>query len=186
MTNDDLDGIFDHLDPKDFNVTTTAFSERPLARPDDRFETFLEDRLAGVREAFVAAQGELNSIATLANLSIERSFGPHRDEMLGDYINRLQREAELMQARWLFISIRTNVGSMLVTDERPRVDDPKLLEKAPLLTEAVYWYAERLDDDECPRKHGYFTIEGVQLGQMTEGEISQPVGSYGRILQSLR
>lgn len=184
--NDDFDGIFDHLNPEDFSSTTTAVHEQPAQEQLPPFDAFVSRQLTAVRYAFAAADGAINSVATLANGRLERMFAPQDDETLGQYIDRLAREARLMDARWLFISAKTDVGSILQSDAEDPVaaDDTDAIavaENMGTVKEAVFWYAERVD--EPLTRTGFLTIVGLHLGDLFESELAQPVRSYGRILK---
>jgi hypothetical protein len=185
---DNLTGIFDHLDPGDFERTSSAVHEesrRKLA--DTEFDQFVQTQLRAVRHAFAGADGRMNPIAILTSPTVERMFAPEDDETMGQYIDRLAREAHLIGANWLFISHRTSVGILMTPEgaDVPVADDPKMMAEAVArgeAQEAVYWYAENCSATETLRRHGFLTIVGTHLGQLVEGEADQKVKLFGRIL----
>jgi hypothetical protein len=181
---DNLNGIFNHLSPADFNQITSAIhAEVQPAPPIDPFAQFVHEQLVAVRYAFAAADGAINPVATLTSSSVQRFFAPEDDESLNQYAARLAREARVVQARWLFISRKTEVGTF-VGKEAVAADDPVALATAReqgQTMEAVYWYAERLDG-EPTRRHGFLMIVGNHLGELVEVEAAQVVNLIGGIL----
>jgi hypothetical protein len=182
---DHLSGVFDHLDPADFDRTSSAvYEERRPRHPADEFDQFVQAQLTAVRYAFASADGDINPVASLASPTVERMFAPEDDELMRNYIDRLAREARTIGARWLFISKRTQVGTV-ITDEDVRSDSPEAMRLAAeqgQTQEAVYWYAEQRQDTDVERRHGYLTIVGNHLGELVEFPIDDAPNGFSRIL----
>lgn len=180
---DQFTGIFDDLTPEDFTRrTTSAVTE--LDRIERSFDDFIADMLRAVRFAFASASGEIDPLATLAGGHVERVFAPDDDETVGNFIDRLAREAKVLDAEWLFIYKRTVVGTFQ-SDDGGSVDGPDAMQSAldaGTTQEAIYWYAEDRSSGESERRHGFLTIVGNHLGDQVEGNSVQTVRAFTRIL----
>jgi len=185
---DEFSGIFDHLDPEDFTLTTSAVDE--VSRENkgiDAFNAFVDEQLRAVRMAYKAAEGVINPIAILASPAKQRMFTPEADEDMGQYVKRLNREAKAMGATWVFISRKTLVGSRMVSPDQLRdVNDPDEVQKAiedGLLVTGLIWFAERREGDERHRRHGVIESNANhQLKEPSEGSEEQALPLFDRIL----
>lgn len=184
--NDEYNGIFDHLNPDDFVRETSAVDEVPRVNVGvEKFNQFVDEQLRAVRFAYLASDGQINPIAVVASPTVQRMFAPDDDETLGQYLQRLHREANLIGARWLFISKQTLVGSQETPASQMKdVNDPESVGDESALTEGVYWYAERREGDERHHRHGIIPeLAGRNvLGEMTEGPQEQTVPMFAKIL----
>lgn len=181
---DEFTGIFDDLNPDDFTRATSAIAEMPRT---ETFADFVDDQLRAVRFAFASASGQIDPLATLASRSTERVFSADDDESLGQYVQRLRREAQGIQAEWLFIFKKTIVGTFARGDESTASDSAEAMQEAlndGTTMEAVYWYAEDHSGSEPARRHGFLTIVGNHLGDMIEGDAEQTVNLFNGILGS--
>lgn len=180
---DNIEGIFDDLSPEDFARKTSAVMEDARTQEDRTFDDFINDQLRAVRYAFASADGQVNPLATLANDRIERVFSADDDELLKDFVARLNREAQDMHATWLFIFRTTTVG-VFASDTALDADSPeaKLAVEAEAKHEAIYWYAEDRNSEVTWRRHGFLTIEDNRLGEVFEGNSMQKMALFGNIL----
>lgn len=176
---DDITGIFDHLDPADFDQPTSALQE--VQRAGDRqvsIDEFVDSKLTAVRFAFSASAGKLNPMAFLANPSIERLFGPQPDETLGEMAKRLQREARIIDATQLFFCQITEVGTLIDERNDLAADSTEAMEIARAMSTVkpgVFWYAEDISGDHPIRHTGFLAISGAALGDAFTSETGQPV-----------
>lgn len=177
---DNLSGIFDHLNPSDFERATSAVVEEEPSLAT--FDAFIDAQIRAIRYAFAASDGDLNPLTTVSSASIERVYAADDDETLGQYIERVAREARAILATRMFTFKRTIVGTF--DDDEQHVSDSKEAMQRALdagtTREAVYWYAE--DSATNSVRHGYITIEGIAtLGEVFEGQ-PQRNQLFGRVL----
>jgi hypothetical protein len=182
---DEYTGIFDHLTPADFEITSSAVAEAPNG--DRSFDDFVDDQLRALRYAFAAATGQVDPLCTLASPNVERVFAPDDDETLGQYIKRLNREARNLAADWVFIFQRTIVGEWVgPADEAPSPDSNSAMELAranDAIREGVYWHAEDRSGDSPVRRHGYVAISSDnQLGDVFEANPAQATSPFAWVL----
>jgi hypothetical protein len=191
--NDDLTGIFDNATVLDFTKTkSSAFSE--LFYPDaqypngqvgvEAFNAFVAEQLRATGYAFHASDGQINPIGVLGNETMRRAFSPDDDEILGQYLQRLGREARAMQATWFFISQITPTGWFAEQESQPEATSAEAVAAAggaSAMTNNIYWYAERREDDQ-EHRHGIIEIlPSNRLGRAMEA-ISQSMTIYGQVL----
>lgn len=191
---DDLTGVFDDLTPEDFSVVTTAFHSTDY--PDQQypegqvgeaaFEVFVAECLRATQYAFTASDGQINPIGLLGNRHLRRSFAPDNDEIVGQYIARLAREARLMRATWFFIS-QIVPTAWFSSDTLHPSDSAEGAQEAVEQGEThhsnVYWYAERVEGTDSQRRHGIIQIlESGKLGDLMEGIPEQRVSIYAPVL----
>jgi len=184
---DDLSGIFDHLSPDDFAITSAVDESARTNRGAAAFNSFVDEQLRAIRLAYTAAEGEINPIAILASPESQRLFKPDDDENMNEYVARLNREAKAMGATWVFISRKTLVASHMVDpDDVHDVNDEEAVAdaiKKGLLKTGLVWFAERREGDERHRRHGVIEAgPNHQLGLPTEGSEGQPIPIFDRIL----
>lgn len=188
---DEFDGIFDHLTIEDFITSTTAVEEVLRSNQGlEAFTAFVEEQLRTVRTAWVASETWMQPIALLANHEKQRVFTPDDDESLGDFVNRLSREARSMEAIWSFVAKRTYVADlgMARTSELGDVSseaDPDAWERAVAEGVAelgVLWYAERNEGTERHHRHGQMVDSNGRLGPLIEGSPNQTLDLFARIL----
>jgi len=184
---DDLTGIFDHLTPDDFKVTTSAISTLNLSNPRTMDE-FIKRGINSVRTAFSLTNGELDPMGILASQTIERTFTPEEDETLGQYIDRLAREARHISAGYAFVALVTLVGTYR-SDANLNANSEeavKAAEDAGTLTQGVYWFAEKRDASGRAARQGYLVITAPgKLGDSIESEARQE-SKLSRILSGVQ
>jgi len=181
---DEYDGIFDDASVEDFLRESSAKSEVP--RTNDRLDTFnqfVEEQLRAVRTAWIAAETYMQPLALVANQEKQRIFIPDDDETLGQFVDRMHREAKAMDATWTFIAQRTLVGSSY----GPPVDvsDDEAVNEAikeGLLHLGLLWYAEQRDEGNRYHRHGQMVDDNGTLGPLKEGAASQSLPLFERIL----
>jgi hypothetical protein len=179
---DDITGIFDHLTPEDFFDPDTSAQRIPLD-PTCSFDTFVMEQLTLLRYAFAASDGHINPITVLANDHFAIVYQANDDENLGQYITRMNGEAQKIGARWTFFYKRTLIARQAPGNDI-NVGDASLMSQALKsgdTQEAVYWYAARNDDDDPPMRHGYAAIDDAKLGEVSEGP-QQPNDLLNKIL----
>jgi hypothetical protein len=167
---DEFAGIFDHLTPADFERKTSAVAEDKPA--SDTFDRFVEDQIRSLRYAFAGSDGNLFPLTTIASATVERVYAADDDETLGQYVDRVAREARLISATRVFTFKKTVVGTFQ-SDEEQRSDSQEAMQEAldaGTTQEAVYWYAEERDGNQFEVRHGFVVIEGLAtLGANFEG-----------------
>lgn len=174
---DDLTGIFDNLTPEDFL--------EPLKKGVVAFDAFVKEQIKGVRMAWLAAEGNINSVAIFADPSNEWTFTPTEDENLGEYVERLREAGKTLNATWFFISRKTQVGAIaLDTKDIKSADDPDLVNSmTEIMGEGIFYYAERLEDGVRDVRLGMMRADGNELGRVVEGNAQvQGVGIFHHIL----
>lgn len=185
---DELDGIFDDLKPEDFFLETSAIEEvSRTSKGAEMFSAFVDEQLRAIRLAYAASQGQVNPIAILANTERQRVFSPEDDENMGQYTSRLNREAKLMGATWVFISRKTLVAAHHVSpDQIHDTNDPEAVAQAiadGVLKTGLIWFSERRENGERHRRHGIIeALPNHNLGQPVEGDSSQAIPIFDRIL----
>jgi hypothetical protein len=186
---DQYEGIFNDATVEDFLRETSARVEMPQSGQGiDAFNRFVDQQLRAVRMAWIAAETYMQPLAVIANGQQERIFIPDDDETMGQFVERMHREALAMEATWAFISKRTMVANLgVATDTGYDVDvtDPEQWEKAVaagIVRLGVVWYAERREGDERHHRHGQMQDEEGTLGEMSEGSSSQALPLFATIL----
>lgn len=175
--NDELSGIFDNITPADF----APFKGR-LA-----FDQFVTKNLEMTRMAWLAADGQINPVAVLATAEKSWAFAPTDDETLGEYVERVRGEAKKLGATWLYISRKTLVGTFKVDpSDAPDATNPEAIQEAiekGLMSEGLFYYAERLEDGERDCRHGMMRAQDNELGELIEGNpYHQSVSFFANIL----
>lgn len=174
---DELAGIFDDLSPEDFSPNRGRVA----------FDKFVDRHVQIVRMAYLASEGNINPVAILATDTEEHEFTPTQEETLGEYVARLHDEAEGVGAKWLFISRKTLVGSLSIpASEMFDLSDPEQVQAAiekGLMSEGVFYYAERTEGAERQRRHGMMRADGNRLAMQVEGDSEhQSVDFFSSIL----
>lgn len=194
MTDDELTGIFDDLEPDDFNVKTTARIETHLPDAPHRgasaFKQFVEHNIEVVRSSSLAAGGgDINPVAILSSASTQWMFSPVEGETMGDYVQRLHQEAAALGATWVFISRQTMVGSAMIDDEDvPDAADPVAVEEAlkrGTMSKGVVFFAQRHEGDEWEHSHGMMLLADGGLGPAIYGSQEQKMDFFAQILEGL-
>ena len=148
----------------------------------------IDEQLRAVRTAWIAAETYMQPLAIVANESKQRIFIPDDDETLGQFSERMHREAVGMKAIWTFVAVRTmvaNLGDPEPVEQDIDVDDPDEWEKAVaagLVQLGVAWYAERREGKVRQRRHGQMQDEDGVLGDLVEGAGNQNHRLFSRIL----
>lgn len=191
---DNLRGIFDNLTPDMFITETSAIDESEgVYRGSVAFNASVDERLRGIRAAFATSYGQVNPLAVLTNATTQRVFTPQQDENLGQFLERLKREARSMGAHWFFLAKKNVVAvvweELEDTDERHDVTSKasELMAKAAGVEPEVgiLWYAESREGNERVHRHGALRIEGNKLGEATEGDGQQTHGVFSLILDAV-
>lgn len=189
-SNDDWkwEGIFDDLTPEMFALETSAVLESSGEFAGrEAFDTAVDEQLRNVQSAFAASGGKINPIAVLFSATMQRNFTPDRDENLGQFLERLQREARVMGARWLFIakeSVFQNYDHE-EGDEKPDPSSAGALSRADAagsgLKAGILWYAE-YREGEGGRRLGTMTASGNRITESVEGDEEQRIAVFSLIL----
>lgn len=176
MTDDQIpEGFFDHLSPQDFVRETSA---RHVAVVDEQpFDTFVDNSLEALRLAFHAADGMPNPVAVLISRDGRRIFAPDDDETLGQYIDRLSREAKKYKAHTLFTAWLTE-GGTYEGDTQHDVGSDEGIEQVTDLQQVLYWYAQH----KRVIRHGIMTIEGGDTRDVIEAPGQHAAHVYRQIL----
>jgi hypothetical protein len=184
---DEFTGIFDDLTPEDFELSTSAFADVHWDQEggEKAFNEFVATQITTLRTTFSAAEGRIQSLAVLANPNRMRSFLPEDDENLGQYLERLGREAEKMRATWFFISRVTMVGSVTSVDPIMFDAGDHQAESAPKVERGVIWFAARREYDGRGHRQGIMTAVGNHLGKMIEGTPDQTFGIFEVVLDKV-
>lgn len=169
------EGFFSHLSPADFDRDSSA---RHVAVLDQvPFDDFVEANLESLRFAYHAADGNPNPVAIMMCLDGRRIFTPDDDETLGQYIDRLSREAKRHGAIRLFTAWLTEGGTY--EGDEATVDSPEALaaaEASGAMQIVLYWFAQ--DGRRNPAiRHGIMAIDSGNTGPVHEaaGEHAAPV-----------
>lgn len=186
---DEYDGIFNDATVADFMRETSARVEMAqTGHGVDDFNRFVDEQLRAVRMAWIAAETYMQPLAVIANGSQERIFIPDDDETMGQFVERMHREATAMEATWAFVAKRSMVaslGSAVDVDQDIDVTDPEEWEKAiadGIVRLGVVWYAERREGDERHHRHGQMQDEDGTLGATREGAQNQAIPLFASIL----
>lgn len=187
MGNDDeLTGIFDDLKPEDFFGSTVG------AAHVEPFSNFVDRMVETVRTAYLAAGGQVDSLAVLATGEREWSYVPNDEESLGDYLERLRLEAKRLSATRLFVIRRTMVGSQEIPAEDAEKGEVFDVGHAQRIAEAVedgrmvegvFYYASCSEGAKVTR-YGIMRSSGARLSEPVEAEVQQAVTHYDSILGS--
>lgn len=181
---DEFEGIFDDLSPEDFNRESSARSIKTVKKPKS-FDDFVQHWLDATRLAFHAADGRMDPTAVMMDSNSRRIiFSPDDDETLGQYIDRLQREARTLGATWFFTTVLTQ-GGTYQTDEGRIIGDPEALEEAreqDALKPCIYWYAERRDGANDEIRHGIIGIDAGDTGEVFEAPSEHASPIYRKVL----
>jgi len=183
MDNDEFSGIFDELEPDDFAGLFSTDVQTPNVG-EDAFAEFVERHIESTRFAFLAADGEINPIAVLANATTCWLHTPEDHESLGDYLTRLAKEARRVEATWFFFVRKTKVG--LGDDTTENMFDPKMLKKAKKngqMVDGVFYYASRHEGVDQENRRGIMRAHGNRLGELVEGAPEQEVPVFDEILE---
>lgn len=188
--NNEYEGIFEDATVADFMRKTSAKID--LARTDrqglDAFNLFVDEQLRAVRMAWIAAETYMQPLVLLVNHHQQRVFTADDDETVGQFFDRMHREAVAMEATWLFVAKRTMVGylgSALDVEQDVDVTDPEEYERAVvagIVRLGVMWYAERREGNERHHRHGQMQDEEGTLGEMREGARNQAAPMFRSIL----
>lgn len=188
MGDDEFDGIFDNATVEDFMRETSARSEVKMRNEGlEAFNTFVEDQLRAVRTAWIAAETYMQPLAIVANQDKQRIFIPDDDETLGQFVERMHREAKKMKAIWTFIAKRTMVARVadgLDDDDTDVTDSDKWQEilDAGLAQLGVIWYAERREGKTRMHRHGQMVDDNGALDDPIEGAPQQTIPLFAKIL----
>lgn len=172
---DDMSGIFEHLTPQDFMRS----SARHVAVWDQQsFEEFVNACLDMVRFAFHASDGSPDPVALLIGTDGRRLYAPDEDETLGQYLDRLSREAKEYGAHSLFTMWLTK-GGTYESDHFSRIDSDENLAKVQGgLKPVIYWYAQY---GQAVR-HGIMTIVDGDTGDVFEAPAEHAAPVYRAVL----
>lgn len=172
----EVDGIFDNIKPDDFHRSTSA---RHVAVMDVRpkLDAFVAQSLDGLRMCFLAADGQPNPVAVMyMKDKTKRMFSPDDDENLGQYINRLHREANQHGASAVFTSVLT-VGGLYEGDDEGTIDSDEAVAKIEP-TPCLYWFAQM----GTAVRHGIMAIEDGVAGEVFEAPAEHASPLYRTIL----
>lgn len=182
---DELTGIFDNMEPWDFLETASAEMVSASAEPNqgaERFNKFVDLNIEVVRTGWLAADGQINPVAVLAGPHAQWTFVPTDDETMGDYMERLRKEASQLGATWLFISRRTMVGTLPGDHDTGDQNAVREALETGRVRLGVFYYAERREGDEVQVRHGMMQAMGNHLGAPIEGPTEQTTSFFAGIL----
>lgn len=195
MNANDFSEFFENLTPEMFAIETTASSEEQgRFAGSAAFDAFVEEHVRTVRMAFASNRGRINPIVTLANPTMRRSFAVTADENLGEFLERLSREASLMNAHWLFLAKESVFSAYFEPDD---VDDGDVHDVASEDTKkfvesreseagtGIIWYAERREKSEYHHRHGILQTADGQIVRSIAGDERQSMGVFGAILDGV-
>jgi len=189
LRGNEFEGVFDDATVADFERSTSARIELARAgHAGDAFDQFVAEQARAVRMAWIAAETYMQPLVVITDGRQERVFIPDDDETLGQFIERMRREALAMEAVWAFIAKRSmvaNLGSALETDDDVDVTDTEEWEKAVaagIVRLGVIWYAERREGEKRHHRHGQMQDEEGKLGEMREGSQAQAIPLFASIL----
>lgn len=169
------EGFFDHLTPQDFHRETSA---RHVAVIDEQpFDKFVESSLDALRLAYHASDGQPNPVAVLISKDGRRIFAPDDDETLGQYIDRLAREARKYEAHTLFTAWLTE-GGTYDGDTQHEVGTDEGLEQVENMQEVLYWYAQH----KRTIRHGIMALDQGNTGDVHEAPGQHAAHVYRQIL----
>lgn len=179
-SNEFPEGFFDHLSPDDFVRESSA---RQVAVLDDiPFDDFVERSLESLRFAYYAADGNPNPVAILVGPDGRRIFSPDDDETLGQYLDRLGREARKHKSTRLFTAWLTEGGTYEGEDQHDiGSQDGLALVGEENMKIVLYWYAQNKRKPKQIR-HGLITIEAGDLGDCVEADGDHAAPVYRQIL----
>jgi len=154
---DNDDGIakaFSKIRPADFVRQTAHFYEHTPG--PETFDVFLNRHLYAVRYAFIAADGQINPVASLSDGRVERLFAARDDDSVATMFQRLTEQAKETGSTRFFFS---RTVEAIVNDETD-------------IVRTVIWYAEDISSGEI--HHGGMMItdtpDGVNLGSVVEAQ----------------
>lgn len=194
MTNDDFAGIFDDLTPDMFFAETSAVHEdEGKWTGAEAFNQVVDESLRGLRLAFASTHGQVNPTAILANATVRRFYVPDQDENLGQFLERLKREARAMGAHWFYFAKRNVYASWQEPEDATSKTDmasPEAMQKASEhgseLQVGLCWYAERREGDDVHHRHGVMSIEDNKITGTIEGDGDQTMGVFSAVLDVVR
>lgn len=185
----EFEGIFDDLTPDDFARETSARSEVPRTNKGaDAFNQFVEEQLRAVRTAWITSETWMQPLAVVANHEKQRIFIPDDDETLGQFVQRMHREAVAMGAIWTFVAKRSmvaNLGEALPVERDIDANDPEAFRRAEaegLVQLGVIWYAERREGVQRQHRLGQMQDMDGTLGELFEGAPNQDIPLFAEIL----
>lgn len=184
---DEYTGIFDDLTPDDFLLATSAVGGGEITRNTaPAFDEFVDEQLRMIATAWIAAETWIQPLAVIADHSKQRMFVPEEDETLGQFVDRVHREAKAMGAIWTFVSKRTQVASIMSAENfdvenasQEAWDEAQAAGKVRL---GLVWYAERVDGPMPRHRHGQMWDEGNVLSAPKEGASDQRIPLFEKIL----
>lgn len=187
MGDDELTGIFDDIKPEDFFGSSASSA----AHVEETYDKFVSRMVETTRTAYLAAAGQMDSLAFLSGGGTEWMYVPDDEETLGEYLERLRQEAKRLNATRLFIVRRTLVGAqeMPAEDiERGEVFDvghaQKIAEAAEegRMVPGVFFYASCSESGKPDTRYGIMRASNVRLGEPVMSEVNQPVTHFDTIL----
>lgn len=170
------DGFWNDLTPQDFERPTSARHAVDV-KEHQPFNKFVEASLDALRLAFHAADGQPNPVAILISDHGRLIFAPDDDETLGQYIDRLTREAKGFYAHTLFTAWLTE-GGTYEGDTQHDLGSSEGLEEVSEMREVIYWYAQR----KRKIRHGIMMIEAGDTGDIVEAPAEHAAHVYRQIL----
>ncbi|NUS02073.1 MAG: hypothetical protein HOV97_05860 [Nonomuraea sp.] len=187
-------GIFDEISPDMFIVETSAIDEiEGNFRGATAFNASVDERLRGIKAAFASSFGKINPIAILTNATTQRVFVPQQDENLGQFLERMQREARTMGAHWFFFAKKNTFAVYYPEDDDEEIYDvgsdaarERAARSGSDLSVGILWYAERREGEEVHHRHGALEVEGHKVTKATEGDGDQTLGVFSTVLDAVR
>lgn len=176
--------FFDAITPEDFNreradtTATTTEDELYPRHGSDEFERFVYEHLSEL------ARDEA-PFAVLHNGTTKRTFTPHEDEHLAQFLVRVSREVKSLNAQWLFLGApgEASMGEVF------NPTDPEAVRKtrdSGKMMDVVNWYSESIEMTSEEVRFGIiFHQDGEQkVVQSTYEEGANPV--FRRVLHHTR
>lgn len=176
---DKISQAFAKITPEDFYRDTSAIHQRVLDEPltgEELFQQFVDELIVlGMQRVF--DDHNLGAFAVLASAEQQRIFLADDDETPDQWAARLRREAEQIDAGWLF------VGLVAAARHYTGAVNPKPIERTVEaiedaldvggLTLSLCWSAFRSEDDGASALAGMVAInpDGTP-GERTDGLVS--------------
>lgn len=180
--------MFEDIRPEDFFRETSAVQtirvpgrvrSLGLDKSDVGFEKFIRDQLTQCR---IDARQDNDFIprAILANSDEWRIFHGEDDEVPADFARRLSREANAMNAHWMFIAIVSPARAVLPGQTEPPPIDPDNADaifaalQSGELSYGVCWTAASVSNGPLEYRGGiiYLNDDG-KPGDEVEGEMDE-------------
>lgn len=189
--------MFDNLKPEDFARTTSATGEHPhiasmrdlgLTAGPMGFNVFVDLLLEKCRKQ-AGRDEDFIPFAVLHGTDFQRYFEGEDDEVPMDFAHRLHREAQQMQATWMFVAMIAPARAIYKDDDPPPpIDDSntEAIQEAVFsgdLDLCVCWSASRVEGVERANRAGIMYIDNEgSVGQEIEAPLNPETDPFRGVL----